>query len=171
MARAGALEPLDPYIEKYGVKEEFDDIAPAFKDWMTFDGKTYAPRRRWRRAPPLLPQGHLRGSGEQGGVQGEVRLRPRPAADLEGVRRGLPVHHRQVRARDLRRRPDQHRLHALLLLGALPHLRRQVLRRRDDEGDGQQPGGRRGADRHGRAAQVPAAGRARPGASARTCRR
>src|ERR1700754_313224 len=31
MARAGALEPLDPYIEKYGVKEEFDDIAPAFK--------------------------------------------------------------------------------------------------------------------------------------------
>lgn len=42
MARAGALEPLDPYIEKYGVKEEFDDIAPAFKDWMTFEGKTYA---------------------------------------------------------------------------------------------------------------------------------
>ena len=42
MARAGALEPLDPYIEKYGVKDEFDDIAPAFKDWMTFEGKTYA---------------------------------------------------------------------------------------------------------------------------------
>ncbi len=39
--RAGALEPLDPYIEKYGVKAEFDDIAPAFKDWMTYDGKTY----------------------------------------------------------------------------------------------------------------------------------
>ena len=42
MARAGVLEPLDPYIEKYGVKEEFDDIAPAFKDWMTYEGKTYA---------------------------------------------------------------------------------------------------------------------------------
>jgi len=42
MARAGVLEPLDPYIEKYGVKAEFDDIAPAFKDWMTFEGKTYA---------------------------------------------------------------------------------------------------------------------------------
>ena len=42
MVRAGALEPLDPYIEKYGVKSEFDDIAPAFRDWMTFDGKTYA---------------------------------------------------------------------------------------------------------------------------------
>ena len=42
MVRAGALEPLDPYIEKYGVKSELDDIAPAFRDWMTFDGKTYA---------------------------------------------------------------------------------------------------------------------------------
>ncbi len=41
MARAGALEPLDPYIEKYGVASEFEDIAPAFKDWMTYDGKTY----------------------------------------------------------------------------------------------------------------------------------
>jgi multiple sugar transport system substrate-binding protein len=42
MVRNGALEPLDPYIEKYGVKAEFDDIAPAFKDWMIFQGKTYA---------------------------------------------------------------------------------------------------------------------------------
>jgi multiple sugar transport system substrate-binding protein len=42
MVRAGALEPLDPYIEKYGVKSEFDDVAPAFRDWMTFEGKTYA---------------------------------------------------------------------------------------------------------------------------------
>jgi multiple sugar transport system substrate-binding protein len=42
MVRAGALEPLDPYIEKYGVASELDDIAPAFRDWMTFDGKTYA---------------------------------------------------------------------------------------------------------------------------------
>ncbi|MEP2580280.1 MAG: extracellular solute-binding protein, partial [Roseibium sp.] len=40
MARGGALEPLDAYIEEYGVAEEFDDIAPAFKDWMTYDGKT-----------------------------------------------------------------------------------------------------------------------------------
>jgi multiple sugar transport system substrate-binding protein len=42
MVRAGALEPLDPYIEKYGVKSELDDVAPAFRDWMTFEGKTYA---------------------------------------------------------------------------------------------------------------------------------
>ena len=37
----GAVEPLDPYIEKYGVKSEFDDINPAFKDWMMYNGKTY----------------------------------------------------------------------------------------------------------------------------------
>ena len=33
--------PLDPYIEKYGVKSEFDDINPAFKDWMSYQGKIY----------------------------------------------------------------------------------------------------------------------------------
>ena len=32
---------LDPYIEKYGVKSEFDDINPAFKDWMSYNGKIY----------------------------------------------------------------------------------------------------------------------------------
>ena len=36
-----AVIPLDPYIEKYGVKSEFDDINPAFKDWMTYNGKIY----------------------------------------------------------------------------------------------------------------------------------
>ena len=34
-------KPLDPYIEKYGVKSEFDDINPAFKDWMSYNGKIY----------------------------------------------------------------------------------------------------------------------------------
>src|SRR5262245_8934100 len=41
MVANGAAEPLDPYIEKYGVKSEFDDINPAFKDWMSYNGKTY----------------------------------------------------------------------------------------------------------------------------------
>ena len=41
MVRNGAVEPLDPYIEKYGVKSEFDDINPAFKDWMSYNGKIY----------------------------------------------------------------------------------------------------------------------------------
>src|SRR5262249_30053239 len=42
LVRAGALEPLDPLIEKYGVKEEFDDIVPAFREGMSYEGKTYA---------------------------------------------------------------------------------------------------------------------------------
>lgn len=37
----GAIVPLDPYIEKYGVQSESDDINPAFKDWMSYDGKIY----------------------------------------------------------------------------------------------------------------------------------
>ncbi|QIG49987.1 sugar ABC transporter substrate-binding protein [Nordella sp. HKS 07] len=41
MVANGAAEPLDPYIEKYGVKSEFDDINPAFKDWMSYNGKIY----------------------------------------------------------------------------------------------------------------------------------
>ena len=41
MVANGAAEPLDAYIDKYGVKSEFDDINPAFKDWMSYNGKTY----------------------------------------------------------------------------------------------------------------------------------
>jgi multiple sugar transport system substrate-binding protein len=41
MVKAGALEPLDPYIEKYGVPGEFDDIVPIFRAGMTYEGKTY----------------------------------------------------------------------------------------------------------------------------------
>lgn len=41
MVKAGALEPLDPYIEKYGVPSEDDDIVPIFKEGTTYEGKTY----------------------------------------------------------------------------------------------------------------------------------
>ena len=171
-ARAGAMEPLDPYIEKYGVKEEFDDIAPAFKDWMTYDGKTYGARRRWRRAPSLLPQGHFRRPGEHGGVQGQVRLRPRPAADLEGVRRSLPVHHRQIRARTTYGA-------GLINTGYMHFFFSERLRTYggkffdagDDEGDGEQPGGGAGADRHGRRSSSASRRASRPGVLASRCRR
>jgi multiple sugar transport system substrate-binding protein len=36
-----AVEPLDPYIDKNGVRSEFDDVNPAFKDWMSYNGKIY----------------------------------------------------------------------------------------------------------------------------------
>ncbi|MGF7163001.1 multiple sugar transport system substrate-binding protein [Rhodoligotrophos appendicifer] len=42
MASAGALEPLDAFIDKFGYRQEIQDIAPAFRDsWMTYQGKIY----------------------------------------------------------------------------------------------------------------------------------
>ena len=42
LARAGALLPLDSFIDRYKYREELNDIAPAFRDnWMTYDGKIY----------------------------------------------------------------------------------------------------------------------------------
>ena len=43
LAQAGALEVLDPYIDKYGYRDELMKIAPTFRDnWMTAGGKVYA---------------------------------------------------------------------------------------------------------------------------------
>ena len=42
LVTAGALEPLDEYMDKYGAREEFDDVNPAFKDYMSWKGQTYA---------------------------------------------------------------------------------------------------------------------------------
>ncbi len=42
LVTSGALEPLDPFMDKYGGREEWDDINPAFKDYMSWKGKTYA---------------------------------------------------------------------------------------------------------------------------------
>jgi multiple sugar transport system substrate-binding protein len=42
LARAGALEPLDEYVDKFKYREELQDIAPAYRDnQMTYDGKIY----------------------------------------------------------------------------------------------------------------------------------
>lgn len=42
LVRLGALEPLDPYIEKFGYRDELAGIAPAFRDYMTVGGRTYS---------------------------------------------------------------------------------------------------------------------------------
>jgi multiple sugar transport system substrate-binding protein len=40
LAQAGALEVLDPYVEKYGYAPELQTIAPTFRDnWMRVGGK------------------------------------------------------------------------------------------------------------------------------------
>ena len=42
MVRAGVLEPLDSYIDKYGYREELQDIAPAYRDnQMTYGDQIY----------------------------------------------------------------------------------------------------------------------------------
>jgi multiple sugar transport system substrate-binding protein len=42
LAQAGALEVLDPYVDKYGFREELQKIAPTYRDnQMTVDGKIY----------------------------------------------------------------------------------------------------------------------------------
>lgn len=43
LAQAGALEPLDAFVEKFGYRDELNGIAPTFRDnWMTAHGHTYA---------------------------------------------------------------------------------------------------------------------------------
>ncbi|MFL5335296.1 MAG: extracellular solute-binding protein [Geminicoccaceae bacterium] len=43
LVHAGALENLDPYVDKYGFREELQAIAPVYRDnQMTVDGKIYA---------------------------------------------------------------------------------------------------------------------------------
>jgi multiple sugar transport system substrate-binding protein len=42
LVRAGALEDLDPYVDKYGYRDELNTIAPVYRDnQMTVDGKIY----------------------------------------------------------------------------------------------------------------------------------
>jgi multiple sugar transport system substrate-binding protein len=42
LVRAGALEPLDPFVDKYGYREELQEIAPVYRDnQMTVGGKIY----------------------------------------------------------------------------------------------------------------------------------
>lgn len=43
LVRAGALEDLDPYVDKYGYRQELQTIAPVYRDnQMMVDGKIYA---------------------------------------------------------------------------------------------------------------------------------
>src|ERR1043165_8704512 len=42
LVRAGALEQLDPYVDKYGFRDELQKIAPTYRDnQMKVDGKIY----------------------------------------------------------------------------------------------------------------------------------
>ena len=88
LVRAGALEQLDPYVDKYGFRDELQEIAPTYRDnQMKVGGKIYGfPDDGdvfilyYRKDVFGRPQ-------DPGGIQGQVRQRPAGAAeDLEGVR-------------------------------------------------------------------------------------
>ncbi len=42
MVTAGVVEPLDPFIDKYGIRSDLDDIADTYREnWMTWGGTIY----------------------------------------------------------------------------------------------------------------------------------
>ena len=78
LVRAGALEALDPYVDKYGYREELQEIAPVYRDnQMTVgrqDLRLPGRRRRLRHVLPHRRPGRSRRSRRP--------TRPSTAADL-----------------------------------------------------------------------------------------
>ena len=107
----GAIVPLDPYIEKYGVKSEFDDINPAFKDWMSYEGKIYGLVVDGDVLVTYYRTDLFADPDNQSRVQGQIRLRPCPAEELSAIRRYRLFSDRQVPAGHVRRWGDQYGLH------------------------------------------------------------
>ena len=139
MVRAGAVEPLDEYVDKYGYREELEDIGDVYRENQMRIGDT------------------IYGFPDDGDVlilyfRKDIfeEIGPLGADHVGRVLRGQQGDHRREGARGLRRG-----LHAgarsapLLLSGAGAERGLQVLRRRDHEGDGQRSRLRRGARRHG----------------------
>ena len=96
LAQAGALEVLDPYVDKYGFRDELQKIAPTYRDnQMMVNGKIYGFPDDGDVFVMYYRKDIFGDPATAGGVQGEVRQRPAGAAqDLEGIRRGRPVPHR-----------------------------------------------------------------------------
>ena len=65
LVNAGALEPLDEYVDKFGYREELDLIAPVYRDnQMKIEGTIYGFPDDGRCPGAVLPQGHLRGRSQ-----------------------------------------------------------------------------------------------------------
>ena len=142
----GAIVPLDPYIEKYGVKSEFDDINPAFKDWMSYEGKIYGLVVDGDVLVTYYRTDLFADPENQSRIQGQIRLRSRPTQELSAVRRYRLFSDREVSAGHVRRWGDQHGLHVLFLQRALPRRGGKVFRSGNDEGDGELRCRRQSAD-------------------------
>ena len=78
LANAGALEALDPYVDKYGYRDELQKIAPTYRDnQMMVDGKIYGFPDDGDVFVMYYRKDIFGDPANPGGVQGEVRLRSR----------------------------------------------------------------------------------------------
>ena len=88
LVQAGALELLDPYVDKYGFRDELQKIAPTYRDnQMTVNGKIYGFPDDGDVFLFYYRKDIFARDDLQEGVQGQVQVRPRAAQDLEAVRR------------------------------------------------------------------------------------
>ena len=93
LANAGALEVLDPFVDKYGYRDELMKIASTYRDnQMMVNGKIYGLPDDGDVFVLYYRTDVLDRSGDPEGLQGQVRRRPAGAADdLEGLRPGWPA--------------------------------------------------------------------------------
>ena len=74
LANAGALEVLDPYVDKYGYRDELQKIAPTYRDnQMKVGDKIFGFPTTATSSSCTTGRTSSR-RGEQGRVQGQVRL-------------------------------------------------------------------------------------------------
>ena len=130
LARAGALEPLDQYVDKYGYRDELQDIAAAYRDnQMQRDGKIYG----FPDDGDVMILYYRKDIFEDPKTKEEFKAKfgydLAPPKDWKQFDRDRSVHHRQDGAQGLWRRLLPYgTLSAVHVPGTLPHGRRQVLR-------------------------------------------
>ena len=162
LANAGALEPLDAYVDKYGFRDELQKIAPTYRDnQMMVDGKIFGfpddgdvflfYYRKDIFADPEIQEEFKAKTGMDLAV-------PKTWAEFDEIG-AVPDRHAEGQGHLWRRLLPPAALHHVHVPGALPQRGRQVLRCRHHEGDDQLRHRRQGADRDARGEQVHAAGR------------
>ena len=152
------VEPLDPYIQKYGVKSEFDDINPAFKDWMTYNGKIYGLVVDGDVLVTYYRKDIFEDPENQKAFKEKFGRDLAPPKNYARVRRNRLLHDGALSSPDLYGAGMINTGYMHFFFSERFRLaRRSLLRSRDDEGDRQQRGGREGAHADGRAEQVHAA--------------
>ncbi len=88
LVQAGALEPLDAFVDKFRYRDELKGIAPTFRDnWMTVNGRTYAFADDGDVLDSLLSKRHFRRPCRERRIQSQARLRAGCSRNLETVRR------------------------------------------------------------------------------------